>query len=285
MVASVMFNKAVKLNMNKGRFYVPNQDNKIISIKDIPAVRYRLGTIGEDNLAFIKKAMDIFTWSVHIAEVRYEEITDELMQFIESSEHLAWMLIVDVRDSDITGSEIGEGVMNPIRNMVEQGYMPDRIILEDNTTKMDQLALENVINAVAKVSKYKKDEIGVCNSPWSYGENPCLSAVVIRQLGSLYCDNDDMALPNCNHSSMNECGCARFFRVDEDLRCPAENKVEKPKKEKTVKVKTDGVDEFEGQMNLPGIEPKVADSKPKREKKVKGLDVWNSFLRNTKKVK
>lgn len=187
--------------------------------KDIPFVRYRFGSYGAEEIAYMKQMYEQFKWSTHLAEVTVGPNLVNELQLIESEmPNVAKFVYVDITDEMVSTHTIPAELLGYLQQA--KGFKIDRLMFRDRSTTLDMVCTNLFISSLSKMLGFKKDTFGVCSSPLSFGELACLTAARARELMSLYGRTTDGALPTANHECMNCCGCARYMVIDKDLAAP-----------------------------------------------------------------
>lgn len=253
MITSIMFKETCNIEVSdKGKFYMSSlwdrregsrsdgegeeaQKKVLLSIKDITFIRYKFDKYGADELNFIEKAQKVFEYSTHLVEIHEDLDVDELnnlMGFIQENGHIALFAHVDVTDKEVDTGRVSDDTLEFLEE-----HLCDRIILDDKSAKLDQMSLHTIVSRLASDLGIARDTIGICDSPLSFGDRVCLTAVKARELSAMYCEKDDVPLPTANHQSMSCCSCIRYYIQDGDVTCPA---AKASKAAKVAKAKTEG---------------------------------------------
>lgn len=245
MVASLVLTGQYNVGLNSnGKTKV---DGHLLSLTDIPFVRYRFGTYAKEQYEYILKNMEKFKDQIHLIEMNLEPgIVESIEAFhsvfdpAEKSEKIAKFLYISV-DDEVKANGLSEETINLLKSVSEEYF--DRIMLKDNTTELYEIAadrikiqIENALDGLVS-----SRDIGICGSPLSFRSNDtegqaCLTAVWARKIMSEYAENPDITIPSASHECMTCCGCTRYFVISEDIPAPlsskekAANNKDKPKK-------------------------------------------------------
>ena len=214
-----MFKQVVAVGMNKeGRFKV---DKDILSIKDVPFLRYRFTRFGEAEIAFMKECQSKFVNSVHLAEI---SITDEVTAAVEdfnsitqNLQNIAVFLYVDVSDNDVASVTIDESKLDTIDAIVKTGAV-QRLCIRDRSTTLNAESFSHLVKMFISRLNVKEEFIGVCESPLSFDTRACLTAEKARELMAIFISNAEDVVPvSANHQCMECCNCIRYKLVTSDL--------------------------------------------------------------------
>jgi len=237
---------------NNGKFIL---EGKKLSIKDIPFIRYRFDDYSESDIEYIRNAMNVFKHSTHLAEVTIKDgYVDTVKMLNDNFENLAVYLYLNIYDSHVQSCALTEKDLELLAGTGEIIY--DRLMIKDRSNSLHAVSSVKLKNQIAKATGFESSGIGICDSPLSFGPDACLTAVKARELSSIYCQNDECALPSANHECMNRCGCIKYIEVGGNLKIPVP---------KTVGVKKEKV-EKENNGIVSGEED-VKNTKKKRNNK------------------
>lgn len=244
---------------NTGKFLL---GNKKVSVKEVPFIRYRFDDFKESDIEYIKNMMAKFKYSTHLAEVVVKDGFDkQLLMLNYNFENLAVFLYLPVYDSHVESCVLSEHDIELLEKL--DGLMVyDRIILKDCSNSLHLVSANKLKHEISEVTGFNELEMGICNSPLSFGNDACLTALRARALASVYAQNDDCALPSANHECMNCCGCIKYYTVESDLAAPVSKK---SVSKKTTKASTK-------EDNGNNTEKKEQKSKKKRSRKV--IKAW-----------
>ena len=247
MVASLVLTGKFDIGVNtKGKVKV---DGHLISVDDIPFIRYRFPNYGPEEFEFIKKNMAKFSRPVHLAEITIGNDTADVLTTFEEIGKIATFVYIPVTDDNIANG-LGDNVHQYLEDISECYF--DRIMIKDNTSMMYPLAAEKIKLEISEYCDFKSSDIGICGSSLSFrcGDEPgqaCLTAVWARTIMANYASADDIVVPTASHESMDCCGCIRYFVVSSDLPAPLsskekseaskDGKADKPKEHKVSKPK------------------------------------------------
>ncbi len=209
MVTSIVLLGEYSIGLDKNdKFEV---DQKKISVKEVPFVRYRLQEYTEDTVNYIKKMKEQFRYSAHMAEITVKPGVRQVLDFLtESVENLIQFMYIPVTDK-----EVQEGLGQEMIELLKEcnGAAVDRVMIKDNSTSLYLVSANNIKKQIASVLGINPMEIGICSSPLSFNGEACLTAVMARQLSAMYSENDEAALPSANHECMQTCGCIRYVEI------------------------------------------------------------------------
>jgi len=209
---------------------------KKVNIKEVPFVRYRFESYDEEEFEYIKSMFDKFKFSTHLAEVDIKEGFDEQVRKLNDIfENLAIFLYMPVYDNHVESCEMTDADIELLEK-IDDDMIYDRIMLKDLSDSLHSVSANKLKNSIAEVTGFSASEMGICNSPLSFGNDACLTALRARTLASMYDHAEDCALPSANHESMNCCGCIKYFKVEADIEAPVSKGT---KSKKRVKVKAD----------------------------------------------
>lgn len=226
------------------------EDTKL-SIKDIPYVRYQIlsnGTndekpmlIDENVVAYLKKSMQKFPYSVHIIDVPLTVSSADNIQCVQEEfnnggedVNLAVMLKINASSKmlDDCSQEIRDTLNNIDFNDVWRVVLVDKDQEITDVTRMDEI-MNNVYEMFPSLKSKKKNKIALCNSPLLAGAGVdgvmgikgCLPASEIRELQIYKSEEVEIPLVTEGHQNVGTpCGCAQFALVTGDI------KVTKPAK-------------------------------------------------------
>lgn len=265
MVASIVLTGKYTIGIN-GNNKIKVKD-KLLATSDIPFIRYRFDSYGEDELEFIKANKKRFTEPVHLAEVILGDNTKTELDALDNIEQLAKFLYVPISDADVATGLSDETVAR-LENITECYY--DRIMLKDNTSMLYPLAAEKLKLDIKNITGFRPGDMGICGSPLSFRNGDevgqaCLTAVWARKIMADYSDNDAIVVPSASHENMSCCGCIQYFVVDTDLPAPLSSKEKSAAKKEKV----------ENGDSKDSKESKVAE---KKVSKPKAKMVWADYL-------
>ena len=260
MVASIVFTGMHNVGVNGNNKI--KVDGHLLSMSEIPFVRYRFDKYGEEELEFIKKNKEKFKGPVHLAEVTLCPGVGEILDAMDEINNLAKFLYVPVTDADLANG-LNEEAKTILGTLDDSFY--DRIMIKDNTSMIYTLAADRIKLEIEQAvhENFSYSDIGVCGSPLSFchGDNEsqaCLTALWARKIMAEYADSADIVVPSASQEKMKCCGCIQYLIVDSDIPAPLSAKEKAAKK-----------DPAEKNEKEPK-EPKVT--------KTKGMDVWDDDL-------
>lgn len=219
-------------------------EGNVLSIdKEIPFVRYRFESYGDNEITYIKDMKQKFNKSTHLVEINISndspvDTISTLEKINSNIESVAKFLYITITDENVATGIIPNDILNIVVNAI--GYGIDRIMLKDKSNTLDMMATKKLIRQLMSATKLSEDTFGVCSSPLSFGDLACLTAIKAREIMSKYSAVADVALPTANHQCMNCCGCARYIVVSTDTQAPVETatKTSKSKSENVENKKT-----------------------------------------------
>ncbi|MBO5389800.1 MAG: hypothetical protein J6A59_17030, partial [Lachnospiraceae bacterium] len=146
-----------------------------------------------------------------------------ILQYLANNiPNIARYIYMDVTNTEVEHEMLSNEYLTLLSSITP--YSPDRYMLKDKSTSLDTVSAKKIIKNACKMTGLTEDYFGICNSPLSFGEMACLTAVKARELMSLYSNTTDMPLPTANHQSMNTCGCIRYLVVNCDTEAPLDTK-------------------------------------------------------------
>lgn len=235
MITSLVFTGKHNVGVNShGNIKV---DDKKISLKEIPFIRYRFDSYGEDEFKFILDNMKKFEYQVHLAELTVDGNTVstlEKMQEYEEFNNLAIFLYVNITDENVA-----HGLSEETQEILEEvsDFRIDRIMIKDNSKNLFPVAASKLKLEVADCTGENVADIGICSSPLSFRSGQtdvgqaCLTAVWARRIMSDFAKDPDMIpVPSANHECMDCCGCIKYIIVDRSYAAPEGVKAKKESK-------------------------------------------------------
>ena len=239
MIASVVIKGKHSIGVNSNNKI--KVDGQLLALNEVPFMRYRFESYGDEELEYIKKSMDKFKSPVHLIEITLDNNTASLLDKMsedEVFEGLAKFLYVNIDDNCIAN-----GLSDETRQQLEsiKDFYLDRIMLKDKSSGLYPLAVERLRIEITNIVDFEARDIGICGSSMSFrcGDEPgqaCLTAVWARQIQAIYANSDDCVTPTSSHEKMTCCGCIQYLVVDQDCPAPLSAK-EKSAKEKSNKPK------------------------------------------------
>ena len=226
MIVNLMMKGTHTVNINENR--IIKVGDKMINVdKDVPIMRYRFEQYTDKEISYIKNMMDKLTRVTHLAEIPLNENT---ITVVKELPRMAKFVYSEITSDEADKGEISADKKNLLMQLKEVIEDVDRIVFKDKTRTMDTVTYSSIVSNIAKNMGIHADKFGICESPLSFGENCCLTAVKAREIMSKYSEISDVALPSANHQNMNCCGCVRFIVIDSDTEM-VEAKVKKEHKE------------------------------------------------------
>ena len=229
MITSIVLKGRYALNVNSSN-KIKLGDNVVAIDKDIPFVRYRFESYSEEDFNYIKATMEKMKYSTHLAEINLDANTANTLEWFKNNiNNIARFIYIPITDEDVIRGGIDPNVAALLTFVVP--YNVDRVMLKDNSTKLDTVSAKKIMDALSKQTGIKKDKFGVCSSPLSFGDAGwcCLTAVRAREIMAIYSPIADVALPTANHQCMNCCGCIRYYVVEADTEIVTDNKTKEKK--------------------------------------------------------
>lgn len=254
MISSIVLTGKHNIGINQnGKIKVNDQLLDVNS--DIPFVRYRFESYGNEEYEYIKSMMQKFKISTHLVEINLSENSRNTVDyFVNNIGNIAKYIYITVNDNDVING-LSEETLKLIETL--KGSQVDRYMLKDKSTMLDTVAAKHIIKQCCAILGVKDNTFGVCSSPLSFGDWSCLTAVKARELMSIYSTTADVALPSANHQCMNCCGCIRHMIIESDLEAPLDTKQKNTKKsgessgdKKSNKPKSNKTSVVFGQFNL-----------------------------------
>lgn len=260
MISSIVVSGEYNIGVNaNGKFQMGDIE---MSVKDVPFVRYRFHEATEATVDYILGMMKKFNYSAHLLECR--GIPEEMIAYIqEKIPSLIIYYYMEVSDDVVESTEFPETELDMLLEATSTVSI-QRIMLDDRSNTLDAISLGRLKALISNVTGFQKEDIGVCGSPLSFGDNCCLTAVKARELASIYCKNNDFPLPTAKHQSMNCCGCIRYYVYNSDCEAPMVKKGGKGKME-ALFVDISGQESFLG-MNLPDTAASSAETKNNKKR-------------------
>lgn len=254
MISSIVLTGKHNIGINQnGKIKV---DDKLFDVNsDIPFVRYRFESYGNEEYEYIKSMMQKFKVSTHLVEIQLSENSKDTVEYlINNIGNIAKYVYITVTDNEVNNG-LSEETLKILETL--KGSQVDRYMLKDKSTMLDTVAAKHIIKKCCTILGVKDNTFGVCSSPLSFGDWSCLTAVKARELMSIYSTTADVALPSANHQCMNCCGCIRHMIIDSDLEAPLDTKQKGTKKsedksenKKASKSKSNKTSIVFGQYNL-----------------------------------
>ena len=192
--------------------------DKEVSLKDIPIVRFKLGSYGQNEVSYIRDLMSKLKYSSAVIEVNDDSNIIEV-ETLKSMSDIAGILYYVVIDDEKYKSE-QFAISQKLSEVMKLSNF-EKVVLLDRTETMDMIGADALIKRVAKALKIPVDKVGMCESPMCLSAGGCcLSAIDARDIASKYNFNTDVALHSANHQDMEMCSCVRHFNVISDIAAP-----------------------------------------------------------------
>lgn len=229
MVSSIVVTGCYNIGMNSSSKIKVNKI--LLSAKtDIPFIRYRFKSYGDQEYNYIKAMKTKFDKSVHLAEIDLNEDTlDTLEKLYDNIENIVKYIYIDLTDANVAMEKLDDSQLELLESLADMDIEIDRIMFRDKTTSLNLVSYKKIINPIMDILDLDEDYFGICSSPLSFGDYACLTAVKARELMSMYSDSIDVPIPTANHQCMNCCGCIRYMVVDQDIPAPLDTKLKENK--------------------------------------------------------
>lgn len=221
-VTNIVITGCYKIGINANNRIKVN--DLMLSIEDeIPFIRYRFETYGDQEYNYIRDMQSKFKNSVHLVEIKLDENTEQILSNFETNfQKIAKYIYADITDTEVNQATLNQTTTELLAKISNHNI--DRIMFKDKSTSLNVVSFKKMITPLIKSTGIKEDHFGICSSPLSFGDYACLTAVKARELMSIYKDEYDLTLPTANHQCMNCCGCIKYTIVENDLPAPAETK-------------------------------------------------------------
>lgn len=217
MVTSLKFTKALTFNLGKTDKFKCSTNDTVLSIKDIPAIRYNFTEYGDTELGFIRAMLGKFRYSLHVVEFDISSHALDLDKFQEFS-NLAYILHIPIYAESVNERTFGQDIEQKMQEHPEFISRMDRFVITDKSDNLDYMTLNALMFRLDKLVHCGLSKIGCCNSPFTTSENSCLSALTTRELSAKYTIESDAVLPSSNHNRLeNNCGCLRYITIEQEL--------------------------------------------------------------------
>lgn len=233
MVSSLVLTGKYTIGINsKNKIKV---DGHLLSLDDIPFIRYRFSEYGEAEIKFIRENKEKFRRPVHLVEITLGPNTKDIIEELESIDKLVKFVYVPVDDNDIKDG-LSDTKQKYLQNIEDCNI--DRIMLKDKAEMMYPIAAERIKIEIEDACGFLASDIGVCGSCLSFrcGDEPgqaCLTAVWARNIMAEYAEDDDIVVPSASHENMDCCGCIRYLIVNSDCPAPLSTKEKSANKTKS----------------------------------------------------
>ncbi len=204
----------VKLG-STGKFKLAGTE-KVLSIKEIPAIRYRLSAYEEREIDFIMDMKKTFPNSVHAVECSVEQSFDAVKALSEKDNTFVFIVHISLNDTHAMNKSFSDEELDMIQSLKDLPI--DRIMFDDNSTTLDYIAFSTLTTIVRKATGMRPTDIGICGSPFTDAETCCMSAALAREWSAKYVTNPCEALPSGNHNNEGRCcGCFRYETINCDI--------------------------------------------------------------------
>lgn len=218
MIVSLRLTGPHRIDITKnGKF---NYKDEKLSIKEIPFVRYNFDSYGDSELAYISESIKKFNYSGHLVEIEVAQGYLELCRRIRKEiPDCAIFLYTNVTDAEVAKNELDSNKNNELCLLNGSGVYIDRLMIKDTSLTLHTVSANKIKSSLVSLTGMDINDIGIHESPLSFGDECCLTAERARRLCAQYNSNEKCALPSANHQGMNCCGCIRYYIVDCDLIC------------------------------------------------------------------
>lgn len=251
MITSLKFSKIVNVKLgDNGKFRVDDNEN-VLTLKDIPAVRYKFEQYGDEEIAFINGMHNKFKHSVHVVEldVMEHDVYDVYTRIHNVVNNIATIVHINVDDSHAENRKFTLLEQTKLAGL--KSVPINRVMLHDKSVKLDYQGLSSLKDQLVKLTGMPMKDVGCCGSPYTSSENCCMNAAIAREWSAKYNKDGEGSLPSANHNSKeSNCGCLRYILVTEGIKevigevkkktdsfmnAPEDGESTKEKKEKTPK--------------------------------------------------
>lgn len=228
MVISLRLKRPAVVGMNRNNKVKLN--GTLVSMNDIPFVRYAFEKYDDEEIEFIKQNMQRFVGPVHFIELSatMAGIVDACSK-ISQLENTVKFLYVNI-DEAVMQTNTLEHLYDILDNIVATGIRFDRLMLRDPNNYMIPIQVSKFRSQLSNYARKlgaPANDIGICGSALSFRRGDtdggaCLTAVWARQLMTDYLPDSEInrGLPVASHECMDCCGCVKYFTVTEDIPAP-----------------------------------------------------------------
>lgn len=211
-------------------------DDKKVSIKDIPYVRYKFDKYGDEEVEYIRKSIEKFPYSVHIADIQLvnnaQETCDRLNEIFNSNENgdmnIILFVVINVYGDTVENGCFSDDAVGMIGDIDKDSV--HRFIIKDcDQAIVDKSRADKLIKALMSVSHANVSDIAICGSILSgdkgYSKG-CLPASVVRDLQTFKSEDIEVPLVPEGHQNCGGCcGCTRYAIVDSDIKVTKSERV------------------------------------------------------------
>lgn len=220
MITSLVLDKRYNIGINVDKFML---NGKRESIKEVPFVRYRFGSYEIEDTHYITEMQRKFDHSVHMVEVELDSLSDSHINLIDSQcVNVPVYLYVPITDTEIESNSLDEEKEELLYELVDNGTIDkvERLMIRDRSTSLYVVSANRIKERLASITGLSANNIGICGSPLSFGENACISAMRGRDMIAYFGDPEKCKIPSANHQCMNSCGCIHYTPVTMDSEAP-----------------------------------------------------------------
>lgn len=232
MISSLVITDKWNIPVVNNKIKLPNG---LLSLKDIPFIRYRFERYGLEEQEYINQNFRRFEISTHLAEVKlYDGWDVDVEALTDKFDNLVVFVYVDIDNEDVINNTVKDKYLSELAKIKENSMFIEKIILHDISTSLHVVASNKIKRVIVEATGIDEAQIGICNSPLSYTDgNACLTAMCAREISAKYNEHTDCPLPSANHEMKNGngCGCIKYEVVDSDLETPTQKNTKKPKAE------------------------------------------------------
>lgn len=203
--------------------------DKININKEVALMRYYFSSYGTTELNYIKKMTERFPIQAHVAEIKLDENTDATLAWFDENlnNKVARFVYFTITDQEISNQDMNGNITlndDTLKNLSGiSRHNVERFIMIDRSTTLDLAVANKIFKQLERRFNIPVDKFGICNSPFSFSEYACISAVKAREIIAKYVkDGVETPRPSANHQDMNSCGCTRFSLVNHDTEAAPE---------------------------------------------------------------
>ena len=211
-------------------------DDKKVSIKDIPYVRYKFDQYEDTEVDYIEASMKKFPYSVHVADIKLGADTTAVCEKLdtkfnvngEGDVNLVMFVDIDVDADTVERCQLSSNIAEMLEN-VDQSYI-DRFVVRDcDQAIVDKSRADKIIKYLHTSFDIDVSNIALCGSILSGDKGycvGCLPASVVRDLQTLKSDDIELPLVPEGHQNCGGCcGCTRYKVVDSDIKVTKSERV------------------------------------------------------------
>ena len=163
MVASLKLKGLYNVKVNESNQIMVN--GNILSLKEIPFIRYDLGTYTDEAVQYIKDTMTKFSKSTHLIQYNVDE---NLLNYLEKTDEFsgktAKYIYFTITQEDMLNGKLNDSDIQIATEAITK-YNIDRIMIIDKTINMDMANAKKIITDTSKKLGVKISNIGICSSP------------------------------------------------------------------------------------------------------------------------